>query len=529
MKIYDTTLRDGTQSPDLNLSVREKIEFTLALDKLGVDYIELGWPGSNTKDMEAFNEISKYKLDHAKICAFGATRKKGVRAEEDPNLNAILKSKASVATLFGKTWLVHVEKQLGMKPEENLDIIYESVKFLKDKNLEVVYDAEHFFDGFKDNKDYALQCLSKAYEAGADCLVLCDTNGGCFPWEIKNIVNEVKEYLRKNDLKIKIGIHCHNDRDLAVPNSLLVVKDVDQIQGTINGFGERTGNTDLCSIMPALVNMQINFNAEKNLKKLTALSRLLFTLGNIRPYTRQPYVGKNAFSHKGGIHVDAVSKGASYEFMNPEDVGNQRETILSDLSGKANIVEMVKKFGYEIDKNDKRIAKMLIKVKGMEKEGYDINGVEAEQYLLTKQFFNNAGEFIKIEFFDVRSIGRKSTRSTCFMKAAIENEMIEYESKVSGGPVDALYCALQNMLKKVYPDINKLKLENYKVRIAEQKGVSSSVRVYVEFSFNKNRNKQEWATVGVNDNILTASLEAVKKGFEYYFMKIEKKTGAIHD
>jgi 2-isopropylmalate synthase len=523
MKIYDTTLRDGTQSPDLNLSVKDKVYFALALDKFGVDYIELGWPGSNPKDMDAFTEITEYKLAHAKICAFGSTRKKNVKAKDDANLKAIVDSKAPVATIFGKTWLLHVEKQLGVRPEENLNIIYESIKFLKDNNLEVVYDAEHFFDGFKDNKEYALNCLRKAFEAGSSCLALCDTNGGCFPWEIKRIVGEVKEYLNKNKINVELGIHCHNDREVAVSGSLVVAKDVQQIHGTVNGFGERTGNANLCSIMPALVNMGIDFYAAKKLGELTSLSRLLYTLGNVRPLKHQPYVGVNAFSHKGGVHVDAVSKGATYEFMNPKDVGNMRSFILSDLSGKANVVEIANKFGYKVDKNDERVEKMLSKIKEMEKLGYDISGLEAEHYLLVQQFFNGTKDFIDIDFFEVRSFGRKSTKSNCFIKAEIENEVVEYESSVSGGPVDALYHALQKMLKKKYDHIDKVKLENFKVRIFEQKGVSSSVRVFVEFSVDKNGKKCEWATVGVNENILVAGLEAIKKGFEYYFLCIEKK------
>lgn len=523
MEIYDTTLRDGTQSPDLNLSVRDKVDFAIALDQFGVDYIEMGWPGSNPKDMEAFNEIAKHKLKHAKICAFGSTRRKNVKAEDDVNLKAILDSKAPVATIFGKTWLLHVEKQLGMSAEENLDVIFESVKFLKDNNLEVIYDAEHFFDGFKDNKEYALNCLRKAVEAGSGCLALCDTIGGSFPWEIKRIVDEVKEYLRENKISVNLAIHCHNDREVAVSCSLVVAKDVQQIQGTINGFGERTGNANLCSIMPALTNMGIDFYAAKKLKELTSLSRLLYTLGNVRPLKHQSYVGINAFSHKGGIHVDAVSKGASYEFINPEDVGNMRQVVLSDLSGRANVVEIVKKFGYLVDKKDERVEKMLSKIKEMEMLGYDISGLEAEHYLLAQQFFNETKDFIDINFFEVKSFGRKSTKSNCFIKAEIEGNVMENKISVNGGPVDALYHALQKMLKEKYKPIDEVKLENFKVRIADQKGVSSSVRVFVEFSTSKDGKKFEWSTVGVNDNILIANLEAIKKGFEYYFLRIEKK------
>lgn len=519
MKIYDTTLRDGTQSPDLNLSIKDKIDFALALDKFGVDYIELGWPGSNPKDMEAFNEITKHKLSHAKVCAFGSTRKKDVKAEEDMNLMAILQTKAPVATIFGKTWTLHVEKQLNVSKEENLKVIFESIRFLKDNNLEVIYDAEHFFDGFKDNKEYALSCLKKAYEAGADCLVLCDTNGGSFPWDVKKIVKEVKDYLIQNRISIDLGIHCHNDREFGVANSLISALDLQQIQGTMNGFGERTGNANLCSVTPALSSMGIEYYASKNLQQLTSLSRLLFTLANARPFASQPYVGINAFAHKGGIHVDAVSKGASYEFIDPESVGNSRSIVLSDLSGRANIVETVKKFGYKVDKNDEKVEKMLARIKEMEMLGYDISGLEAEHYLAAMHFFNGYGNFMVIDSFKIESDANKSK---CFIKATIEHESVESEAEVEGGPVDALYNALQKLLRKKYEHVEDVKLENYKVRIFQQKGVSSSVRVYVQFAINGQEIK-EWSTVGVNENILVASLEAIKKGFEYYFLRIKKK------
>ena len=523
MKIYDTTLRDGTQSAELNLSVQDKVEFALALDAFGVDYIELGWPGSNPKDMEAFHEISKRKLSHAKICAFGSTRKKDVSAGQDPNLLKILESKAPVATIFGKTWLVHVEKQLAISAEENLTIILESIAFLKKNNLEVIYDLEHFFDGFKDNKEYAFCCLETAARAGADSLILCDTNGGTLSSEIQNITNNVLRFLKRNNIKVELGIHCHNDRELGVANSLIVSKKMHQIQGTINGFGERAGNTNLSSVMPSLATMNIDFFAKKNLKELTGLSHLLYTLANVQPYPNQSFVGRNAFAHKAGVHVDAMMKGATYEFMDPNDVGNARNIVLSDLSGKANIVEMVKKFGFDIDKNDAAIALLLEKIKDMEKKGYDIAGIEAEQYLLAQQFLNKTTERIDIDFFEVQSFGRKITKSKCFVKAIVDSEVLEHQSEVSGGPVDALYHALQSLLEKKHPQVRNVELLNYKVRIAQQEGVSSSVRVYVEWVY-ENGKKEDWATVGVDSNILIASLEATKKGFEYYFNRFQDKS-----
>jgi 2-isopropylmalate synthase len=514
IKIFDTTLRDGTQSAEVNLSVRDKIEIALALDDFGIDYIELGWPGSNPKDMEAYLEVAKLKLK-AKIVAFGATRRKGLRVEEDPNLKAILDSKASSACIFGKTWLLHVGKQLKMSSQENLAAIKESVEYLKSKGLLVFYDLEHFFDGFKDDEKYALECMKVAANAGADCLVLCDTNGGCLPNEVSKVVEEVKEYMNKEGITGKLGAHFHNDSGTAVANTLAAVEaGVQEIQGTINGFGERAGNADLCQVIPNLM-LKKGITLGVKLDKLTDLSRKIYTLANVKPQSSQPYVGKNAFSHKGGIHVDAVMKGASYEHIDPVTVGNRRDIVLSDLSGKANIVEVARKFGFKVKKDNPDVATMLKEVENLEKKGYDIGDLNAEQCLLADKYFGKKNGYFKIDTWKITTEQRNGEFSECVLTGTVDGKNREVVAPVHGGPVDAIFNALMKMVATNYKKIKSVKLINYKVMIAEDQGAESSVRVYIEFR----DGKEEWGTVGVSGNILEASLEAIEKGFRYFLVK----------
>jgi len=514
-KLFDTTLRDGAQSPDVNFSMRDKLEIVKALDDFGIDYIELGWPGSNPKDMESFLEASKLDLKKAKIVAFGATKRKGIKAEEDPNLQAILKSKAKVACIFGKTWLHHVDKQLGMTPEENLEAIKESIAFLKNKGLYVFYDLEHFFDGYKDDKEYALKCLKTASLAGADCLVPCDTNGGTLPDETRETIKEVKNFMDKENLNQDLGVHFHNDSGTAVANSLVAIEEgVNEIQGTINGLGERAGNADLCQIIPNLA-LKKKKELDVKLDELTKLSKLVYTLTNIKPPSSQPFVGKNAFSHKGGIHVDAVMKGASYEHVTPESVGNKREIVLSDLSGKANIVEVAKKFNIEVKKDDPRVNNMLKEVELMEKKGYDIRDSNAEQFLLVDKHFGSKKSFFEIKTWKIMSEQKNGEFSEAIITGTVDGKDREVVAPIEGGPVGAAYTALIKLIGTNYKGIEEVKLINYKVRIAEDKGANSSVRVYIEFK----NGKEEWGTVGVSTNILEASLEAIEKGFRHYLIK----------
>lgn len=515
IKLFDTTLRDGTQNPDVNFSVRDKIEIVKVLDDFGVDYIELGWPGSNPKDMEAFLEASKMKLKKAKIVAFGATRRKGLKAEDDSNLQAILESKANATCIFGKTWLHHVDKQLGVSAEENLKTIEESVRFLKSKGLYVFYDLEHFFDGFNDNKGYALECLKRAALAGADCLVLCDTNGGSLPDYVMEVVGEVKSFMDKEGLKKGLGVHFHNDSGTAVANTLAaVMMGVNEVQGTINGLGERAGNADLCQLIPNLV-LKKNCRLDVKLDKLTELSRLVYTLANIKPLSSQPYVGRNAFSHKGGIHVDAVMKGASYEHVDPALVGNKRDIVLSDLSGRANIVEVAKKFGVKAEKDNPKVAEMLKEVELLEKKGYDIGDLNAEQFLLVDKYFGKGKEFFKIDTWKITSEQRNGEFSESVITGTVEGKNREVVAPVKGGPVDSVFRALMKMVATNYKQMKDVRLVNYKVMIAEDHGAESSVRVYIEFK----NGKEEWGTVGVSPNILEASIEAIEKGFRYFLVK----------
>jgi len=515
MKLFDTTLRDGSQSANVNFSVRDKIEIVKALDDFGVDYIELGWPGSNAKDMDVFLEAAKLKLKNSEIVAFGSTRRLNVKANEDGNLKAILKSKAKVACIFGKTWLEHVEMQLKTGPKENLDAISDSIRFLKENGLEVVYDLEHFFDGFKDNKEYALSCLKEAALAGADCLVLCDTNGGTLVKEVEDILKEVNNFLKKEKLNVKLGVHFHNDSGVGVANSLVSMNyDVSMVQGTVNGFGERAGNADLCQITPNLM-LKKKIKLGVKLGELTALSDLVYTLANIKPNKSQPYVGKHAFLHKGGVHVDALMKGASYEHINAALVGSERDIVLSDLSGKANIVEVLKKFKVKVSKDDVRVKKMLDEVEKLEKKGYDIGSLPAEQFLLKERFFGSKGDVFSIDTWKILSEQKNCEFSECILTGKVDGKSVEVVAPVKGGPVDAVYSALKKMIGSLHNEIENVSLVNYKVMIAEDKGAESSVRVYIEFK----NDGEEWGNVGVSTNILEASLEAIEKGFRYFLLK----------
>jgi 2-isopropylmalate synthase len=368
MIIYDTTLRDGTQSKEVNLTVKDKISILKLLDDSCVNYAELGWPASNQEDMEIFKQVKRINLKHTKTSAFCSTKKKGILAKDDPNLKAVIESGTKTVCIFGKTWLNHIKNQLKISPKENLESIKDSIIFLKKKGLEVFYDAEHFFDGYKDNEKYALRCLDTAYKSGADMIILCDTNGGCMPNEILTII----EKLSKKYKKEKLGIHCHNDSGCGVANTLIASKYITQIQGTINGFGERCGNADLCQIIP---NLELKLKQKTNikLKKIKQLSDMVYLLANQKENPLQPYVGKNAFAHKAGTHVDAISKGAICEHVNPESVGNKRDIILSCLSGSANIINILKKFGINTSKNNPSVKNMLKEMKELEIKGYDIN------------------------------------------------------------------------------------------------------------------------------------------------------------
>lgn len=511
MKIetYDTTLRDGAQGEGISFSLEDKINIALKLDELGIDYIEGGWPGSNPKDILFFKEIKKFDNLSKKICAFGSTRHVGTKLQVDKNLNSLLQADTSIITIFGKSWLLHVNSVLKTTPQENLKMISETIKYLKDKGKIVFYDAEHFFDGYKDNSDYALKTLKNAVQSGAKRIILCDTNGGTLPFEIEEIFLQVKKVI-----DVPLGIHCHNDCGLAVANSLSAVRaGAIQVQGTINGYGERCGNADLVQIIP---NLQLKLNYElltpEQLKKLTLISRYVNEIANLVPQSNQPFVGKSAFAHKGGIHVNAVGKiTKSYEHIDPELVGNSRKVLVSELSGKSNILFKAREFGIEL-KEKEEIEKLLSMIKENEKEGYEFEGAEASFYLFIIKMLKKQKKFFQLEKFKVTT-QRINEKLQCFAEVSLKVKG-KREKVVSegNGPVNALDNALRKCLENFYPILKKVYLIDYKVRVIEGKsGTASRVRVLIESS----DGEEIWRTVGVSENIIEASWEALIDSIEY--------------
>jgi len=519
IEVFDTTLRDGAQTPSISLSVSDKIKIAKLLDELGVDYIEGGWTGSNPKDIEFFNQAKNLKLKKAKIVAFGSTRRKNIKPYEDQNLDAIISSGVSVACIFGKTWKLHVEKALQTTLQENLNMISDSIKFLKEHKLKVIYDAEHFFDGYKSDKDYALKCLLTAYKSGADCLVLADTNGGSLPSEVRQIVEEVVRFFKTKGIKIKLGIHAHNDSDCAVANTIVAVESgCEHVQGTINGLGERCGNANLCSVIPALM-LKLNYNVipKENLKKLTKISLEIYEIANLIPNDRQPYVGHSAFAHKGGVHASAVAKDVrSYEHINPELVGNKRKILISELAGKSSL--LFYKHILNTDLNEEQIAKIIKAMKQKEFVGYSYENAEGSFVILTAKVLDKYKDFFKIKGFRV-IIEYKEEKNEIVTEATLKLEVdsnTEHVVAEGDGPVNALDNALRKALIKYYPQLKEVKLTDFKVRVVNpQEGTAAKVRVSIE-SMAKN---ELWTTIGVSENIIEASWEALRDAVEYYLLK----------
>ncbi len=520
IEIFDTTLRDGTQTPGISLSVGDKLKIAQVLDDLGVTYIEGGWPGSNPKDVEFFRLSKRLKLKNAQIVAFGSTRKKFINAKDDTNLLKIVDSGVKVACIFGKTWTLHVKKALETTLEENLNMIFDSITFLRNKKIKVIYDAEHFFDGYKEDKDYSLKCLEQSFLAQADCLVLCDTNGGCLPSEIQKIVQEVNIFFSKKypSKKIKLGIHAHNDSGCAVANSIVAVEEgCVHVQGTINGLGERCGNANLCSIIPLLeLKKNIKILPEGYLKKLTEVSREVDEITNSVPNERQPFVGMNAFAHKGGIHASAVSKiTKTYEHINPKLVGNERKILISELAGKSNI--LFKKYGLSINLNDENIAKIIKVVKQKEYEGYSYENAEGSFIVLVNKIIDSYKQFFKVISFRVITEYSQSKQLTTEATIRIEiNDKEEHVVAEGDGPVNALDTALRKALEKYYPQLKDVKLTDFKVRVINPVlGTAAKVRVNIE-SMDK---KGSWTTVGISENIIEASWEALVDAIEYKLLQ----------
>jgi len=519
--IFDTTLRDGAQTQGVDFSIDDKEKIALALDALGVDYIEGGWPGANHTDTEFFQK--KLKLKNSKLTAFGMTKRAGRSADNDPGISALINSKAPAICLVGKSWDFHVDVALGISNDENLENISESAKHFVEQKKEFMFDAEHFFDGYKNNPQYALSCLKAAYTQGARWIVLCDTNGGTLPHEISKIVSEVLKQIPGKNL----GIHAHNDTGNAVANTLAaVLTGVRQVQGTINGLGERCGNANLMSLIPTFFlkkdfsnKFETNINPN-NIKNLTQCSRLLDEILNRKPNKHLPYVGAAAFSHKGGLHVSAVQKDPkTYEHINPEDVGNTRNIVVSDQSGKSNIISRLKTIGVNIKENDPKIKKLLEEVKDREFIGYSYDGADASFELLARRINGEIPRFISIKEYDV-TVKKNSAGeivSTAKAHLEVDGEKIICEGE-GNGPVNALDNAIRNnvdRLAKYSKYLKDLKLVDYKVRILNT-GTEAITRVSIESTDSKGKN---WFTIGVSTNIIDASFKALVDSLDYKLFK----------
>ena len=519
--IFDTTLRDGAQTQGVDFSIDDKEKISASLDNLGVDYIEGGWPGANPTDTEFFNKDQGFK--NAKLTAFGMTKKSEHSAENDPMLASLINSKSSSVCLFGKSWDFQVDVALGITNEQNIENISESAKHVVNSGKEFMFDAEHFFDGYKANPDYAIECIKAAYDQGARWIVLCDTNGGTLPHEVSKIISEVIKYVPGENL----GIHAHNDTENAVANSLAAVQSgVRQIQGTINGLGERCGNANLMSLIPSLFlkkdfseKFELNIKRE-NLKNLTQCSRLLDELLNRKPNKHLPYVGASAFSHKGGMHVSAVQKDPkTYEHIVPEEVGNSRNIVVSDQAGQSNIMSRLKSIGIQVEKNDPKIKKLLEEVKDREFIGYSYDGADASFELLARRLMDEIPRYILINEYDVSvkkdSLGEIISHAKAQLE--VDGQKILCEGQ-GNGPVNALDNAIRknvNKLAKYSEYLKDLKLVDYKVRILNT-GTEAVTRVSIESTDSKGVN---WFTIGVSPNIIDASFKALVDSLDYKLFK----------
>ncbi len=523
IEVFDTTLRDGTQGEGINLSVQDKLLIAHRLDDFGIDIIEGGWPGSNPRDEEFFEKVKRSNFHKAEICAFGSTARSLNKIEEDQNLQAILQTETSVVTIFGKTWKLHSEKGLGISTEENAELIFKSVEFLKKHGKRVIYDAEHFFDGYKDDYEFSLKMLKSAEAAGADVIVLCDTNGGTLPHEVYDIVLKLKNHIHS-----PIGIHTHNDSELAVANSIAAIEaGAVQVQGTINGVGERCGNANLCSIIPNLIlKLKKTTKQNINLEHLTSLSNFVFELMNLTPNSRIAYVGKSAFAHKGGIHVSAVLKDSRmYEHIDPKVVGNSQRVLVSDLSGQSNIYYKAKELG--IDLSDKKeLSKRLVNyIKDLEYNGFQFDGAEASFELLLRSELNEFLPFFDVldskvnVFYDKLGV----SKAEAVLKIKVDGE-IEHTAADGDGPVNALDNALRKALLRFYPDIALIKLVDYKVRVLNEKeGTAAKVRVIIESS----DGNETWSTVGVSEDIIEASFQALRDSINYKLFKFQSSKAKL--
>jgi len=522
--IYDTTLRDGSQGEGVAFSKADKLRIVEELDGFGISYIEGGWPGSNPRDMEFFEAVKGYEFKNAKLAAFGSTRRASLKVEDDDNIQKLLQSGAPVVTIFGKSWLLHVEEVLRITAEQNLEIVADSCAYLKKHDREVIFDAEHFFDGYKNNSGYALNVLKSAADNGATTVVLCDTNGGSLPSEVANICSIVREAMPEH---VTVGVHCHNDSELAVANSLSAVESgARHIQGTINGFGERCGNANLCSIIPGL-EVKMGFKAVGNgkLSELRKVSLFVDEHANIVHNKRLAYVGDSAFAHKGGMHVNAVGKNPiTFEHMTPETVGNRRRILISDLSGRSNIAMKLNELPLKTKVADEDLKKILDELKVKENLGYEYEAADASFSLLVKKVTNVHSPFFELDGYRV-AVGKRNHSDKPLSEATVKvivNGEREITAAEGDGPVNALDRALRKALTRFYPEIADVRLKDFKVRIMDGNGgTASKTRVLIE----SGDSKGSWGTVGVSENIIEASWEALVDSVEYVLY--QKRAGSI--
>ncbi|GAB4254691.1 MAG: citramalate synthase [Thermoleophilia bacterium] len=513
--LYDTTLRDGMQREGMSVSVEEKVRIALRLADLGVHMIEGGFPGSNPKDAALFDLLAREELGETQVSAFGMTRARGTAAAEDPGLRILAESWVPIACVVGKTWRLHIEKVLKVDRDENLRMIEESVRFLRDRGKRVVYDAEHFFDAFFDDEEYALRCLRTALGAGAESVVLCDTNGATLPGALRLVVRRVRDVLGPEP---SVGIHTHDDGGCAVANSLIAVEEgADHVQGTINGYGERTGNADLVAIIPALkLKMGLDCISDENLRKLTDTSHFVAELCNIAPDPHQPYVGRNAFAHKGGLHVSGMAADSrTFEHVRPELVGNSSRVLVSELSGKGTIRERAREMG--LDPTSEQVQRVLDRLKEKEHQGYYYEAADASFELLLRDELGLRAEFFRLESFRIivekRADGDILTEAT--LKVHVNGDRI-IQTAEGNGPVNALDRALRGAIERKFPNLSDIHLVNYRVRILDEaKGTAAVTRVLLDSS----DGHDSWGSVGVHENVVEASWQALVDSIVYGLLR----------
>src|SRR5215471_10285368 len=524
MKIFtfDTTLRDGTQGEAISFSVDDKLVIAQKLDDLGIDYIEGGWPGSNPKDEDFFKRASELRLKHAKLTAFGSTRFARNPVEQDRNVGKLIDANTPVVSIFGKSWELHTRRALGVSEEENLKLIADTVRYLKDHGREVIYDAEHFFDGYTDQPDFALRTLEAAKTAGADVLCLCDTNGGTITGRLEEIAADVRK--RFDGV---LGIHTHNDSDVAVANALAAIEQgFTHVQGCMNGYGERCGNANLCSI---IANLELKLGhtaigAEK-LASLTTVARFIAELANLPLRRDQPYVGQSAFAHKGGIHVSAVMKdSATYEHVTPATVGNHQRVLVSDLSGRGNVLYKLQQHGLADRLTEDARRELLERIKQMEYDGYELEAAEGTFELLVREALHPGVHFFDVESYEVttRAAGNGPSHSTATVTVKALDGV--HTATANGhGPFHALHICLRQCLSRLYPQIGEVRLTDYKVRVLDSQGTAAKVRVLIEWS----DHRRSWTTVGVSDNVIEASWKALVDAIRLELMRLTEQDASL--